>query len=74
MRPVQPVEQQPSSQLTTQHVHNETHTRDSQQPQSQQEVKTIRRGPNLKLPSLDLLEAPEEQEQDENWIAEKKKS
>ncbi|EOD4276090.1 DNA translocase FtsK [Staphylococcus pseudintermedius] len=70
--PVQPVEQQPSSQLTTQHVHNETHTRDSQQPQSQQEVKTIRRGPNLKLPSLDLLEAPEEQEQDENWIAEKK--
>ncbi|EGQ2824506.1 DNA translocase FtsK [Staphylococcus pseudintermedius] len=72
VRPVQPVEQQPSSQLTTQHVHNETHTRDSQQPQSQQEVKTIRRGPNLKLPSLDLLEAPEEQEQDENWIAEKK--
>ncbi|ENL6207176.1 DNA translocase FtsK [Staphylococcus pseudintermedius] len=70
--PVQPVEQQSSSQLTTQHVHNETHTRDSQQPQSQQEVKTIRRGPNLKLPSLDLLEAPEEQEQDENWIAEKK--
>ncbi|HCA7114542.1 TPA: DNA translocase FtsK [Staphylococcus pseudintermedius] len=70
--PVQPVEQQPSSQLTTQHVHNETHTRDSQQPQSQQEVKTIRRGPNLKLPNLDLLEAPEEQEQDENWIAEKK--
>ncbi|EJA1899136.1 DNA translocase FtsK [Staphylococcus pseudintermedius] len=72
VRPVQPVEQQPSSQLTTQHVHNETHTRDSQQPQSQQEVKTIRRGPNLKLPSLDLLEAPEEQEQDEKWIAEKK--
>ncbi|HAR6279225.1 TPA: DNA translocase FtsK [Staphylococcus pseudintermedius] len=72
VRPVQPVEQQPSSQLTTQHVHNETHTRDSQQPQSQQEVKTIRRGPNLKLPSLDLLESPEEQEQDENWIAEKK--
>ncbi|QQA49485.1 DNA translocase FtsK [Staphylococcus pseudintermedius] len=72
VRPVQPVEQQPSSQLTTQHVHNETHTRDSQQPQSQQEVKTIRRGPNLKLPSLDLLEAPVEQEQDENWIAEKK--
>ncbi|MDT0923030.1 DNA translocase FtsK [Staphylococcus pseudintermedius] len=72
VRPVQPVEQQSSSQLTTQHVHNETHTRDSQQPQSQQEVKTIRRGPNLKLPSLDLLEAPEEQEQDENWIAEKK--
>ncbi|EHP0460953.1 DNA translocase FtsK [Staphylococcus pseudintermedius] len=72
VRPVQPVEQQPSSQLTTQHVHNETHTRDSQQPQSQQEVKTIRRGPNLKLSSLDLLEAPEEQEQDENWIAEKK--
>ncbi|WP_447156936.1 DNA translocase FtsK [Staphylococcus pseudintermedius] len=72
VRPVQPVEQQPSSQLTTQHVHNETHTRDSQQPQSQQEMKTIRRGPNLKLPSLDLLEAPEEQEQDENWIAEKK--
>ncbi|EIE3638681.1 DNA translocase FtsK [Staphylococcus pseudintermedius] len=72
VRPVQPVEQQSSSQLTTQHVHNETHTRDSQQPQSQQEVKTIRRGPNLKLPSLDLLEASEEQEQDENWIAEKK--
>ncbi|HDT9265217.1 TPA: DNA translocase FtsK [Staphylococcus pseudintermedius] len=70
--PVQPVEQQSSSQLTTQHVHNETQTGDSQQPQSQQEVKTIRRGPNLKLPSLDLLEAPEEQEQDENWIAEKK--
>ncbi|EGQ2837096.1 DNA translocase FtsK [Staphylococcus pseudintermedius] len=72
VRPVQPVEQQSSSQLTMQHVHNETHTGDSQQPQSQQEVKTIRRGPNLKLPSLDLLEAPEEQEQDENWIAEKK--
>ncbi|EGQ2939058.1 DNA translocase FtsK [Staphylococcus pseudintermedius] len=70
--PVQPVEQQSSSQLTTQHVPNETQTGDSQQPQSQQEVKTIRRGPNLKLPSLDLLEAPEEQEQDENWIAEKK--
>ncbi|MDK3833929.1 DNA translocase FtsK [Staphylococcus pseudintermedius] len=72
VRPVQPVEQQSSSQLTTQHVHNETQTGDSQQPQSQQEVKTIRRGPNLKLPSLDLLEAPEEQEQDENWIAENK--
>ncbi|MCE5495405.1 DNA translocase FtsK [Staphylococcus pseudintermedius] len=72
VRPVQPVEQQSSSQLTTQYVHNETQTGDSQQPQSQQEVKTIRRGPNLKLPSLDLLEAPEEQEQDENWIAEKK--
>ncbi|WP_330994388.1 DNA translocase FtsK [Staphylococcus pseudintermedius] len=72
VRPVQPVEQQPSPQLTTEHVHNESHTGDSQQPQSQQEVKTIRRGPNLKLPSLDLLEAPEEQEQDENWIAEKK--
>ncbi|EJG0091223.1 DNA translocase FtsK [Staphylococcus pseudintermedius] len=72
VRPVQPVEQQSSSQLTTQHVHNETQTGGSQQPQSQQEVKTIRRGPNLKLPSLDLLEAPEEQEQDENWIAEKK--
>ncbi|EOB1254408.1 DNA translocase FtsK [Staphylococcus pseudintermedius] len=72
VRPVQPVEQQSSSQLTMQHVHNETQTGDSQQPQSQQEVKTIRRGPNLKLPSLDLLEAPEEQEQDENWIAEKK--
>ncbi|MEL4233884.1 UNVERIFIED_CONTAM: DNA translocase FtsK [Staphylococcus pseudintermedius] len=72
VRPVQPVEQQSSSQLTTQHVHNETQTGDSQQPQSQQEVKTIRRGPNLKLPSLDLLVAPEEQEQDENWIAEKK--
>ena len=72
VRPVQPVEQQSSPQLTTQHVHNETQTGDSQQPQSQQEVKTIRRGPNLKLPSLDLLEAPEEQEQDENWIAEKK--
>lgn len=74
VRPVQPVEQQSSSQLTMQHVHNETQTGDSQQPQSQQEVKTIRRGPNLKLPSLDLLEAPEEQEQDENWIAEKKRS
>lgn len=72
VRPVQPVEQQSSSQLTMQHVHNETQTGDSQQPQSQQEVKTIRRGPNLKLPSLDLLEVPEEQEQDENWIAEKK--
>ncbi|MDF0095687.1 DNA translocase FtsK [Staphylococcus pseudintermedius] len=72
VRPVQTVEQQSSSLLTIQHVHNETQTGDSQQPQSQQEVKTIRRGPNLKLPSLDLLEAPEEQEQDENWIAEKK--
>ncbi|TYK47506.1 DNA translocase FtsK, partial [Staphylococcus pseudintermedius] len=37
VRPVQPVEQQSSSQLTTQHVHNETQTGDSQQPQSQQE-------------------------------------
>ncbi|UXS37957.1 DNA translocase FtsK [Staphylococcus delphini] len=72
VRPVQPVEQQPSSQMAAEHVHNETQTENSQQPQSQQEVKTIRRGPNLKLPSLDLLEAPEEHEQDENWIAEKK--
>ncbi|PCF57072.1 DNA translocase FtsK [Staphylococcus delphini] len=72
VRPVQPVEQQPSSQMAAEHVHNETQTEGSQQPQSQQEVKTIRRGPNLKLPSLDLLEAPEEHEQDENWIAEKK--
>ncbi|UXS22681.1 DNA translocase FtsK [Staphylococcus delphini] len=72
VRPVQPVEQQPSSQMAAEHVHKETQTEGSQQPQSQQEVKTIRRGPNLKLPSLDLLEAPEEHEQDENWIAEKK--
>ncbi|HHU6749443.1 TPA: DNA translocase FtsK [Staphylococcus pseudintermedius] len=72
VRPVEPVEQQSSLQMTTEHVHNETQTESSQQPQSQQEVKTIRRGPNLKLPSLDLLEAPEEHEQDENWITEKK--
>lgn len=33
---------------------------------------TIRRGPNIKLPSLDLLEAPEEYDVDETWIDEKK--
>ncbi|MCH4419583.1 DNA translocase FtsK [Staphylococcus haemolyticus] len=32
----------------------------------------IRRGPNIKLPSLDLLEDHEEHEIDESWIEEKK--
>lgn len=31
----------------------------------------IRRGPNIKLPSLDLLEDHEEHEIDESWIEEK---
>ncbi|MEJ7540469.1 DNA translocase FtsK [Staphylococcus intermedius] len=71
VRPVQPVEQ-PSVQQSTEHVHRESQLEAGQEQAPQQEVKTIRRGPNLKLPSLDLLEAPEEHEQDENWIAEKK--
>ena len=34
----------------------------------------IRRGPNIKLPSLDLLEDHEEHEIDESWIEEKNKN
>ncbi|ARJ50028.1 DNA translocase FtsK [Staphylococcus lutrae] len=36
------------------------------------ETTMIRRGPNIKLPSIDLLDAPEQREQDEAWIASKK--
>ncbi|MCG7338421.1 DNA translocase FtsK [Staphylococcus sp. ACRSN] len=40
---------------------------------SQQEEKpTIRKGPNIKLPSPDILEEPEEHEIDNSWIEEKK--
>ncbi|WP_086427520.1 DNA translocase FtsK [Staphylococcus cornubiensis] len=68
--PVQVEQQVPET--ATEHVHRDSERESSQPPAPTQEVKTIRRGPNLKLPSLDLLEAPEEHEQDENWIAEKK--
>lgn len=33
---------------------------------------TIRRGPNIKLPSVELLEAPKQHEVDESWIENKK--
>ncbi|WP_436956044.1 DNA translocase FtsK [Staphylococcus sp. AS1337] len=33
---------------------------------------TIRRGPNIKLPSVELLEAPKQHEVDESWIEDKK--
>ena len=33
---------------------------------------TIRKGPNIKLPNLDLLEAPEQHEIDNAWIEDKK--
>lgn len=73
VRVVQPVEaQQQAPETTPEHVHRDIERESSQQSVPTQEVKTIRRGPNLKLPSLDLLEVPEEHEQDENWIAEKK--
>lgn len=32
----------------------------------------LRRGPNIKLPSIDLLDEPETQERDEEWIQSKK--
>lgn len=33
---------------------------------------TIRRGPNIKLPNVELLEAPKQHEVDESWIEDKK--
>ena len=33
---------------------------------------TIRRGPNIKLPSIELLEAPKQHEIDNAWIEDKK--
>ncbi|MDO5515811.1 MAG: DNA translocase FtsK, partial [Staphylococcus xylosus] len=33
---------------------------------------TIRRGPNIKLPNVELLEAPKQHEIDESWIEDKK--
>lgn len=35
---------------------------------------TIRRGPNIKLPNVELLEAPKQHEVDESWIEDKNKS
>ncbi|MHD0397435.1 DNA translocase FtsK [Staphylococcus simulans] len=52
---------------------------ESKQPETVQNGQTqthhegIRKGPNLKLPSLDLLDEPEVHEVDQAWIDEKKK-
>src|SRR5699024_3073196 len=45
----------------------------SQNTQTPQESKTtIRKGPNIKLPSIDLLDEPKMHEIDNQWIEEKK--
>lgn len=44
----------------------------NQQESPQDKQQGIRKGPNIKLPSFDLLEEPEPHEVDEEWIEEKK--
>ncbi|WP_436854138.1 DNA translocase FtsK [Staphylococcus caeli] len=44
----------------------------SQALNEHQNSKTIRRGPNIKLPSVELLEAPKQHEVDNAWIEDKK--
>ncbi|PTF03452.1 DNA translocase FtsK [Staphylococcus devriesei] len=77
---------QPHNEIEESHFQNESNEtsinhsetgqyqqQDSGQTSSQTVAKnTIRKGPNIKLPSLDLLEAPEEYDVDETWIDEKK--
>ena len=58
------------SSMTT--VHNQNFVEDTQSTASKQEEKVVRRGPNLNLPSIALLDEPEIQERDEAWISEKK--
>ncbi|UDI78009.1 DNA translocase FtsK [Staphylococcus taiwanensis] len=60
---------------TNQHETHEHLQQDNQRhPDNQSNIQkpAIRKGPNIKLPSIDLLEDPEEQEIDESWIEEKK--
>ena len=61
---------------TTTHNSNVTQEQDSNhhehQSQQQPQHQGIRKGPNIKLPSFDLLEEPEPHEINEEWIEEKK--
>lgn len=53
-------------------LHHQNFVEDTQSTVSKQEEKVVRRGPNLNLPSIELLDEPEIQERDEAWISEKK--
>lgn len=61
---------------STTHNSNVTQEQDSNhhehQSQQQPQHQGIRKGPNIKLPSFDLLEEPEPHEINEEWIEEKK--
>lgn len=64
---------------TTKHSTQHNDVTEAKQETNQQEsieqpqaTRTIRRGPSVKLPDVDLLESPEQQEVDDAWIEEKK--
>lgn len=59
----------PAETINNEHVHGNKPV-SAQTSNSHQEG--IRKGPNLKLPSLDLLDEPEVHEVDQEWIDEKK--
>lgn len=50
---------------------SETGSSIQNQPTQSQDKPAIRKGPNIKLPNIDLLEAPETIATDESWIEEK---
>ena len=49
-----------------------TNNEEKEEKEHQETKATIRKGPNIKLPSLELLEDPEIHQIDETWIDEKK--
>ncbi|MBX7840670.1 MULTISPECIES: DNA translocase FtsK [Staphylococcus] len=61
---------QDDSQVGINHLNEQETSGNSEEPQVQKP--TIRKGPNIKLPSYDLLEEPEPHEVNEEWIDDKK--
>ena len=57
---------------TVSHKSNSVNQQNQSMQASQESKTTIRKGPNIKLPSIDLLDEPKVHEVDNQWIEEKK--
>ena len=57
---------------TVSHKSNSVNQQNQSTQASQESKTTIRKGPNIKLPSIDLLDEPKVHEVDNQWIEEKK--
>ncbi|MCS4485322.1 DNA translocase FtsK [Staphylococcus americanisciuri] len=71
-KPVEQVTQHSSERVASPELVDSTKGQRNEQAHTTATPTKIRRGPSIHLPSIDLLDTPEEYERDESWIAEKK--